>query len=124
MFGRLLLSAVIVSCVSGFAIADEEKVTVVEGTPPTAEKGDVFRFVRQGIAGSTITAKVTKGDAKLVTRSIKETVNGKPKIGVNKLEFDLNFEKGGKGGKVTLVIESTSPNNPNPQKETIEIEVK
>ena len=122
---RLVASMLCVALVMGFApvrgedeAAAEKTVYVLSG--PGAAKASVDDLVRieaKGIAGSSITAKVT-GPAKVQKVHVIRLVDGKPSIGGYDAEFLVTPT--GKG-KVTVAVTVTYPTGGDPKKENYTI---
>lgn len=114
-------SIVCVALVIGFAPARSEEAAQVEKTVyvlsgPEAVKlttDDLVRIEAGGIAGSSITAKVT-GPAKVQKVNVVRLVDGKRPIGGYDAEFLVTPT--GKG-KVTVAVTVTYPTGGDPKKQ-------
>ncbi len=114
---RTLLFAVSVTALISAAARGAEKIVVVplDNTPFKVQPSDYVRLTGEGIAGSTITAKITAGPAVIEGESaVVYRKGGKAPIGASYQEFMV--KPTGKGTvKATITI--TYPNPPTPKKE-------
>ena len=126
----LLLMGVALCGVQYSGAAEEEKLTgskIVwlsqtegeEQKPIKLKQDEIVRIEGGGIAGATVTAKVT-GPAKAVKNKVRRLVNGQMMIGAAGDEFEVKST--GKG-KVKVEVTVKNPTSPDPIVTTYEYTV-
>jgi len=102
------LSLIMLALMPAFALADDHKVIVAEGTPlPKVKVGDVIRISQSAPSGkSEITATSEKGAKLVSTTEVDVYVNGQKKIGALTKEFEFKAEKVGKA-KIKITVKDT-----------------
>lgn len=119
------LAAVAVLALSFAAAAEDNKKEVkavyeaVDGKAVTVPPGATVRLRVQGIAGTTVTHKLTGGGKVSETRVIP-LAGKQPLVGAHIVEYEVQTEK---AGKVTLEVTAKAPNEDKEKKTTLEITV-